>query len=121
MKKKILIIFCLFFILFEANSQSQPSAKQSLAISYKYLIKINNNVVYDIISVSDLIKKFSAAHSVSFNNTSGYFEVLTKHQLNDKVFKGKFQKNATPINEFIFEGTTYDSNPNVIITNTSSQ
>ncbi|MBI3517985.1 MAG: hypothetical protein HY062_01325 [Bacteroidetes bacterium] len=103
--KKILLVICFFSLKMSAQTQEaliQSSASNN--IFNKYQIKINPSVTYNTNTVNAFIKQVCAAHSVTYNSTTGYFEVMTKKTLEKNIIDGKLQKNATPMADFIFSG-----------------
>lgn len=102
--KKILLLLCFFSVSFSINAQTENTSKIALNVFNKYLIKLDSNVTYSVPTTSAFIKMVCAANTADYNNSTKYFEVLTKRTLEQNIINGKLQKNMTPMTEFIFLG-----------------
>ncbi|MES2763410.1 MAG: hypothetical protein V4677_14445 [Bacteroidota bacterium] len=102
MKKLLLLGFLCISLQFSA--QTGQSVLVASTTYNKYLIKINPAITYNVPATGAYIKQVCAATTATLNNTSGYFEVLTKRILEKNIIEGKLQKNATPMSDFIYDG-----------------
>ncbi|MBK6985353.1 MAG: hypothetical protein IPH32_11595 [Bacteroidetes bacterium] len=116
--KKLLLLLCFFSISDAINAQTEKTVNPSINIYNKYLIKLDSNVAFNIQTTSTFIKQVCAATNTNYNNSTKYFEVVTKRNLQRNIIDGKLQKNATPMTEFIYVGQVEYSTS--VISNTIS-
>jgi hypothetical protein len=114
MIKNLLLLFSLFYFSFTHAQIS--GAQQTKVMANKYHIKINSSVPINTTQTADYIKIISAGETVTYNNSLGLFEVITKRKLEYNIIEGKLQKNATPLSSFVYVGEVNIANVNNNIT-----
>ena len=102
--KKLLLLIAFFSISFISKAQTEKTITPISLSCNKYLVKLNSSVTYNVAATITLIKEFSGATCVTFNNVTSYFEIITSFNLDKNVVGGHFQKNATPMDDFLFLG-----------------